>query len=211
MFTENDNLRNEYLSLFKDVQKDIPFARIALEKEPDAINLWVGNSRSVTALHRDPMENIYVQIIGQKHFVLLSPLCQPCVNEEMMWPATYEKTDDGLFLQFEESIGGDQSLPLVPLATWDPDDNHNNKAFIPREARYTHLAKPMLVTLNPGDMLYLPAMWRVQSASKKYAPGPNFHSFQGITKLRNHAQKMARASSLLSITGQFKSPLFQLF
>lgn len=38
--TENDNLRHEYISLFTQVQQDIPFARIALEKEADAINMW---------------------------------------------------------------------------------------------------------------------------------------------------------------------------
>lgn len=37
---ENDNLRHEYISIFDQVQRDIPFARIALQKEPDAINMW---------------------------------------------------------------------------------------------------------------------------------------------------------------------------
>lgn len=37
---ENDNLRHEYSALFNQVQRDIPFARIALEKAPDAINMW---------------------------------------------------------------------------------------------------------------------------------------------------------------------------
>lgn len=37
---ENDNLRHEYVSLFDQVQRDVPFARIALQKEPDAINMW---------------------------------------------------------------------------------------------------------------------------------------------------------------------------
>jgi hypothetical protein len=38
--SENDNLRHEYVSIFDQVQRDIPFARIALQKEPDAINMW---------------------------------------------------------------------------------------------------------------------------------------------------------------------------
>ncbi|KAM0131024.1 hypothetical protein ACHAO1_007529 [Botrytis cinerea] len=37
--TQNDNLRNEYSSLFSDVEQDISFARIALQQDPDAINL----------------------------------------------------------------------------------------------------------------------------------------------------------------------------
>lgn len=87
---ENDNLRGEYEQLYKDVDKDISWAKFAFGgQEPDAINLWIGNSRSVTALHKDNYENIYCQIIGSKHFVLLSPLETACVNERMLPCATY--------------------------------------------------------------------------------------------------------------------------
>ena len=80
-FKENDNLRNEYATLYTHVQKDIPWARIALQKSPDAVNLWIGNSLSTTALHKDNYENIYVQILGKKHFVLLPPVAYACVAE----------------------------------------------------------------------------------------------------------------------------------
>jgi jumonji domain-containing protein 7 len=144
---ENDNLRDEYVTLYSDAQKDIPFARIALEKEPDAINLWIGNSRSTTALHKDNFENIFVQIVGRKHFVLLPPLFHACVNERPVLPATYVRQGDGFALSLDAD-----SQP-VPLATWDPDDPERNPTPV------SALAKPLRVTLNPGDMLYLPAMW----------------------------------------------------
>ena len=87
---ENDNLRGEYSQLYADVGKDIPWAKIAFGgQEPDAINLWIGNSRSVTALHRDNYENIYCQIIGTKHFVLVAPAEMACVNEKMLPCANY--------------------------------------------------------------------------------------------------------------------------
>ena len=146
---ENDNLRDEYITLFSDVQKDIPFARIALNKDPDAVNLWIGNSKSVTALHKDNYENIYVQILGKKHFVLFPPLCHPCVNEQRLKPATYCRTSEGLSLQM------DPDAETVPFATWDPDDPEKNTTL------FSCFAKPLRVTLNPGDMLYLPAMWSV--------------------------------------------------
>ncbi|KAE8411022.1 cupin-like domain-containing protein [Aspergillus pseudocaelatus] len=145
--TQNDNLRDEYITLFSDVQKDIPFARIALDKMPDAVNLWIGNSKSVTAMHKDNYENIYVQVLGRKHFVLFPALCHPCVNEKPLQPATYVRTDDGLVLQMD-----DNDEP-VPFPTWDPDrPSENNTPF-------SQYAQPLRVTLNPGDMLYLPAMW----------------------------------------------------
>lgn len=90
LLEENDNLRGEYSELYKDVAKDIPWARIALGQDPDAINLWIGNSRSVSALHKDNYENIYCQVVGSKHFVLLPPVEMACVNEKQLSAATYE-------------------------------------------------------------------------------------------------------------------------
>lgn len=145
---ENDNLRSEYEDLYADVEKDIAFARIALQRPPDAINLWVGNGKSVTAMHKDPMENIYVQIRGRKHFTLLPPLCHPCTNEKLIPPATYRREANG-----QLSLEIDEGKDLVPLATWDPDEPDSNAT------RFSHMVKPLRVTLEPGDMLYLPAMW----------------------------------------------------
>ncbi len=92
-----------------------------------------------------------MQLLGKKHFVLLPPSCHPCVNESYLMSACYERSDDrgsGLELRLE---GGND----VPFAIWDPDEPGVNAT------RYSHLARPIRVTLNPGDMLYLPAMWYV--------------------------------------------------
>lgn len=148
----------------------IPWARIALDRSPDAINLWIGNSRSVTALHKDNYENVYVQIAGQKHFVLLPPHCQPCVGETRLRGAVYvregegERQGEGEGEEKEKGgMGGKGKLKLVvedgenenqvPFAIWDPDRPRVN------ETKYSALARPIRVTLNPGDMLYLPCMW----------------------------------------------------
>ncbi|KAG9506170.1 hypothetical protein J7337_003151 [Fusarium musae] len=162
---ENDNLREEYISLFSDVQKDIPFARIALDKCPDAVNLWIGNSKSVTAMHKDNYENIYVQILGRKHFVLLPSLCHPCVNEQPLKAATYTRGENGMELKIDDTYD-----EAVPFAIWDPDRPEQNAT------KFSHLAQPLRVTLNPGDMLYLPAMWYVISQT-------SFFHYSSITKI----------------------------
>jgi len=155
--TQNDNLRNEYSALYPDVPRDIAFARIALCKCADAINLWLGDDRSVTSLHKDNYENIYVQIRGQKHFVLLPPVAAPCVNDQNLPRARYSPsntTEKGLDNNNEILIIEiDEQARRVPVATWDPD--------IPSERTtpYSHLSNPLRLTLNQGDMLYLPAMW----------------------------------------------------
>ena len=146
------------------MHKDIPFARIALQRSPEAINLWIGNSHSVTAMHRDNYENIYVQVLGQKHFVLLPPLCQPCVNEQPLKQYNYARAAGSFQLVPETQEAGDQGqtedADTVPFALWDPDEPSE------RQTEYSALAEPMRVTLNPGDMLYLPAMWYVWTASQ---------------------------------------------
>lgn len=145
-YPENDNLRQgEYSPLYQDVEKDIRWASIALgQEEPDAINLWIGNSQSTTALHRDNYENIYCQIIGSKEFVVLSPLESACVNERFIPGATYSSSMD---------IRIDDPASQVPCPLWDPDNPTKNGT------KFTHLCKPLRVKLDPGDMFYLPATW----------------------------------------------------
>ena len=134
--------------MFSHVEKDIPWARIALQQNPDAINLWIGNSLSTTALHKDHYENIYVQIIGRKHFVLLPPLAYAAVNERELSPAGYVRKEGGGFeIRREEGVE-------VPFATWDPDS-------VDDATRYSRYVRPVRVSLEEGDMLYLPALWCV--------------------------------------------------
>jgi peptidyl-lysine (3S)-dioxygenase / protease len=159
--TQNDNLRNEYTTLFADVPKSIPFARIALEKEPDAVNFWLGNSHSTTALHKDNYENIYVQILGQKHFVLLPPVEASCVAEKTLLAATYCLKDgvdrsraQNAEVRQEDLVARiDHPEEYVPFATWDPDAPEGPTTSFSIESR------PIRVTLDEGDMLYLPALW----------------------------------------------------
>lgn len=100
-------------------------------------------------MHKDNYENIYVQIMGRKHFVLLPSLCHSCVNEQPLRPATYMRGENGMELKM------DLNSEAVPFAIWDPDKPEQNTT------KFSHLARPLRVTLNPGDMLYLPAMWFV--------------------------------------------------
>ncbi|KJX94163.1 jmjc domain-containing protein 7 [Zymoseptoria brevis] len=148
---QNDSLRTEYSSLFTDVPPTIPFATIALEQDPDAVNFWLGNSRSTTSIHKDNYENIYVQIRGQKHFTLLPPIEMACVNETPLPFGRYHPDPEN-GAQLEARINADDE-ELRPVPIWDPD-----KPDV-RSTRYSKLSRPLRVTLNEGDMMYLPALW----------------------------------------------------
>ena len=136
-----------------DVPPSIPFARIALQREPDAVNFWLGNSKSVTQLHKDNYENIYVQILGKKHFVLLPPVDAAAVCEKSCLAADHECNKTPGNDAVELSLKYDDSNGRVPFPTWDPDEPCE------RATKFSKLAVAIRLTLNEGDMLYLPAQW----------------------------------------------------
>nr|POF13783.1 jmjc domain-containing protein 7 [Quercus suber] len=150
---QNDSLRHEYRALTADVPAEISFAQIALQQNADAINIWLGSDRSVTALHKDNYENIYVQVRGRKHFLLLPPVEMPCVNEREVLRGRYVPVHEDETLSPPLEVVPDVSGERVPVPTWDPDFPERNATD------YSHLSRPLRVTLHEGDVLYLPAMW----------------------------------------------------
>jgi jumonji domain-containing protein 7 len=139
------------------VPTDISWARIALEQSADAINFWLGNERSVTAMHRDNYENVYVQVVGQKHFVLLPPIEQPCVNELELAQHRYAPASSSSTANDDQSpsleIQPQPSTDPIPVAVWDPESPEHHRT------QYSQFSRPLRVTLEAGDMLYLPAQW----------------------------------------------------
>jgi len=73
---QNDCLRTEFSKLFSTriFPPTVPFAERAFGTgPPDAINLWIGNERSVSSMHKDHYENLFYVCSGQKEFVLCPP------------------------------------------------------------------------------------------------------------------------------------------
>jgi len=107
-------------------------------------------------MHRDNYENVYVQVIGQKHFVLLPPIEQPCVNEQELSqhrysPSLNSSNNDGKNPSLE--IQPQPSTEPIPVAVWDPESPARHRT------QYSQFSRPLRVTLEAGDMLYLPAQW----------------------------------------------------
>ncbi|KAI9678568.1 MAG: hypothetical protein M1817_005625 [Caeruleum heppii] len=150
--SQNNNLPSEYAPLAPDVPSSIDFADFALERSPDAVNIWIGNSHSVSALHKDNYENIYCQVIGTKTFVLVPPVNVPCIREEAVICATYVKAQgqEETTLQIQKDIPEEK----IPFPLWDPDEPSSSST-----TAYTPFCKPLRATLQEGDLLYLPALW----------------------------------------------------
>ncbi|KAH6680686.1 cupin-like domain-containing protein [Halenospora varia] len=189
--TQNDNLRNEYSVLFNGVQKDIPWARIALNQTPEAINFWLGNSHTTTSLHKDPYENIYVTITGTKTFTLLPPLAYPFINETLLSPASYSRSANGELVMAEEE--GER----VPVAVWDPDLKKDGAGG--GVGRYEEEARKMCmrVEIGKGDMLYLPALWYHKVGQRA--------DEEGICVAVNYWHDMEFSGSFYPLTGLVRS------
>lgn len=54
--SQNDSLRLEFPGLMADVEPFLHLAREAFGNEPDAVNLWIGDERSMSSVHKDHYE-----------------------------------------------------------------------------------------------------------------------------------------------------------
>ncbi|RKP17971.1 hypothetical protein ROZALSC1DRAFT_23684 [Rozella allomycis CSF55] len=76
--SQNDNLSQDgFAAIRKDVPESIEFASEALDAKPDAVNLWIGNEKSTTSMHKDHYENLYAVVRECKIFTLYPPNYYP--------------------------------------------------------------------------------------------------------------------------------------
>ena len=139
--------------------------------DPEATNIWIGNERSVTSTHRDPYENLYLVVNGRKKFVLYPPVEEICLHAEMFrtgrW--VYDEATEKFEVVVDGSPTADKEetpsnakdgpnetaapIPWIPIDPLDPPPR-SSKAY-----PYYKYARPMTVTVNEGEILYLPAGW----------------------------------------------------
>jgi len=127
---------------------------------PEAVNLWIGDRRSVTSAHRDrAFENLYVVLAGAKSFYLLPPTAPAWLPVLEARAATWHSS---------QSSDGTTHWRLVPDDAAAADDDDDDAAA---EPSYVHWLdcdltdpaldgpRPLAVTVEPGDCLYIPAAW----------------------------------------------------
>lgn len=101
--------------------------------------------------------------------MLLPPVAWAGVGERILRPASYRRCGgdgDGGLKEGEEKEGNgvgkgfeivEEEGDGIPFATWDPDSEVSVEEG--NGTRYSKYVEPMSVTLEAGDMLYLPALW----------------------------------------------------
>lgn len=100
------------------------------------------------AVHKDPYENLYCVVSGEKHFLLHPPSDRPFIPYELYTPATYQLTEEGTFKVVDEEAM--EKVPWIPLDPLAPD--------LARYPSYSQ-AQALRCTVRAGEMLYLPALW----------------------------------------------------
>ncbi|CRK89741.1 CLUMA_CG003374, isoform A, partial [Clunio marinus] len=150
---QNSNLTLDFPELVKDVNSTIlNFAKEAFNKEPDAVNFWMGDERAVTSMHKDPYENIYCVISGFKDFILIPPVDVHLVPRQIYQSAIYESNESNSFQI--KSLFDDSNKPInIEWVSIDPL-NPDFKKY--PEYKNANIFK---VRVNKGDILYLPSLW----------------------------------------------------
>lgn len=163
---QNDCLRAEYPLL----QQHLPLAQLhppwiteVLGAEPEAINLWIGTRHSVSTLHSDPYENVYVVLRGRKTFWLAPPgeawwYCKRRFRTAQWQPQPREGHEAARTEVPVVQLIKDEpptKIPWYPV----PHPEHIPEDTLARYSRLLHRPKPYKVTVEAGDMLYLPRGW----------------------------------------------------
>uniref|UniRef100_A0A3Q2DU11 Jumonji domain containing 7 n=1 Tax=Cyprinodon variegatus TaxID=28743 RepID=A0A3Q2DU11_CYPVA len=136
------NLLQELPELVDDLEPHVPWMSAALE----CLNFFFPSA--MTSMHKDPYENLYCVVSGEKRFILLPPTDRPFIPYGLYQSAVYQEQEGGEFQVIDNSDSN--KVPWIPLDPLDPD--------LERYPQY-RLARPLVCSVKAGEMLYLPSLW----------------------------------------------------
>jgi jumonji domain-containing protein 7 len=156
---QNDNLHTEFEALLKDVVEP-SWATAAFESRPDAVNLWIGDDRSVSTLHKDPYDNIYCVVAGTKTYARARALVRRMSAIDGARRFTLRPPCDLPFVGYKQR----------PVGTWRRDPRSGAfTAEVDRTAAPVHWCDwepvegrnqgELTVEVRAGDALFIPSLW----------------------------------------------------
>lgn len=156
--SQNSNLTTTPLArIVKHIPQNFPFAEPVLPT-PEAINIWIGDQRSITSTHRDPYENLYLVLKGSKTFTLYPPIDEITLPTRLVQTGTYiyDTSTNTFSTTLDESKDPSQPPPRIPWVVANPLLPRD--LIIAQHALYA-LATPRTITVREGQILYLPSGW----------------------------------------------------
>lgn len=149
--SQNGNLNSDtpLTPLLKDLPKNISFAEDILGS-PEAINIWIGTSASVTSTHRDPYENLYLVLKGSKTFTLYAPVDEValCSQQVCTGRFVYDADEKDFSVEMDHPPAKIPWIPIDPLLPYEE--------LVAKYPMYRY-AQPQRVRVQEGQILYLPA------------------------------------------------------
>eukprot|EP01048_Picozoa_sp_COSAG05_P012738 COSAG05_NODE_1300_length_5243_cov_15.420101_5_plen_460_part_00 len=208
---QNDSLRTEFPALAADAPAELDWATAAFGSSPDAVNLWVGDGRAVSSVHKDHYENLYCVISGAKTFTLLPPSDIAFMGEAEYPSASYKfaRGSWGIVPDLKASAGTpdqsqqqQQQQQTVPWVALDPAATGSTREAILQECPQFARARPITVTVAAGEALYLPALWyhRVGSVSGEVTIALNYWHDMHFGAMFMYHNLVQRLAPLLSST-----------
>ena len=153
---QNDCLRQEFAALLGDIDAEPEWAVRVFGSKPEAVNLWIGNAESETSFHKDHYENVFAVIAGKKTFTLLPPADAYRLAIQEYPVAQYTATGQDL-RSCELELTRKEASESVRWSSIDPNDGDKLDEY--PLFHDTNLPKPIKVTVNAGEVLYLPSLW----------------------------------------------------
>ncbi|RNF13697.1 transcription factor jumonji, jmjC domain-containing protein [Trypanosoma conorhini] len=162
---QNNCLEVEYQHLHGDISTALDrFGERVFGGPHEAANVWFGTPASVSSMHQDWVENLYAVVRGVKEFILIPPWEGAFVPKPELPSAAFAvRREDG-----EGGEGGEggyafagapvrdgltvpwMDVEFTPAAVEDA-------ALLPANLR--ERLHPLVAYVQPGEVLYLPAMW----------------------------------------------------
>lgn len=119
-------------------------------KLPDAVNFWMGEAKAVSSLHKDPYENLYCVVSGEKTFILIPPTDRPYIPYREYETATFQQDENTQEWKIGDELTEGSKVRWIPIDPLQPD-----LETYPEYAK----ARPITVKVRAGEILYLPSLW----------------------------------------------------
>jgi jumonji domain-containing protein 7 len=156
---QNDCLRSDLSTIWKSCifPESIDWAEEAFNVgPPDAVNLWIGDERATSAMHKDHYENLFYVLTGEKVFTVCPPADAPFLCEQQCQSGKFSFSSNDKTWRVKQDFDEDMPATVRWIASDVTEkDNPDHLQEFPL-LRYAH---PIEIRVKAGEMLYLPSLW----------------------------------------------------
>ncbi|KEG07871.1 transcription factor jumonji, jmjC domain-containing protein [Trypanosoma grayi] len=156
---QNNCLEVEYQHLHGDISTALDsFGARVFGGPHEAANVWFGTPASVSSMHQDWVENLYAVVRGVKEFLLVAPWEGVFVPKPELPSAAFavqQEQESGDYVFNKAPVRDGTTVPWMDVE-FTPAAIDDASLMTAELRERLH---PLVVYVQPGEVLYLPAMW----------------------------------------------------